>query len=825
MIRPGSGSDARQTTTMPLLNGASQFRQVLYAYFPSFPPTPRIFAAEHRMSAAKSTFSLASVPHDEQVDLLSQALLREYMHKKKFTETLKSFDEENPRDHRTISSRALMSDMLHLQSILPACKSHGIDTIMEALCYYRREKQLAHVAVDDVRRFLLETEAELQEPDPPEESEEDNATSSVHAVNDEDGEETPKKPKKDKKPKTSKKKAVYGGGEGGPEAHEAPTDDHQRKKHKKKDRDGAAETAATHSNGNTEEASKKKKKHHRLKTIEELLEEDSLAKLAMREPNHPRSVVAPLLLATSAAATNSSATSSSASSPSSNPTVGRSDSKTAHGAAAGTRGRAVAVEEEEEDDYRASLRDIKRQQMAAIDEAHAPHSGGDPSDRRGGTAQDDEHRPQRARVVNWNDAKGDSSSPDHGTAPAAALDPTLDASPPRAVVPTTAALGTGPLAGDLGRDLVQALVGTGRRVPPSFLEQGFTFSTEVPYGILQHAGGPCGVLATVQGFIVTDLFYPLDRERAVTAGAEAGMSAVTCARQSEALRFALGTVLSSAARASRGPVRLVTLPPEGSPSPRPGDSTKRMLAWLSHLHVTEVAAAKIGPALIPLLDDPSALGSWVRPQGYGLMLFVLSLVLTRGLKEIASDMDMPAPLIVEHGYCSQELTNLCLSSRATSNVHDSGVTLTGGTAADESSIQLRGFGQRLHVGFLSYLETKKFLRVGDFAKHPFAPVWVVYHESHYSVLFARQLAVDDILGVGGARIVDMWYYDQHGAQDAEIRLTLTKGATGSSGAASGVRRVDGVWVTPFLDDIIRTLPGWQPPEHVHVNWNGTDPLL
>ncbi|GET92720.1 hypothetical protein, conserved [Leishmania tarentolae] len=96
----------------------------------------------------KKVKDLANAPvlkmaHEEQVQLLSDALLREYMHRRGFLATLKAFDEEHPRDANTISSRALMSDLMALNpDDQQRMKGEGIETIMEMLCNLRVERRL-----------------------------------------------------------------------------------------------------------------------------------------------------------------------------------------------------------------------------------------------------------------------------------------------------------------------------------------------------------------------------------------------------------------------------------------------------------------------------------------------------------------------------------------------------------------------------------------------------------------------------------------------------------------------------------------------------------
>lgn len=81
--------------------------------------------------------------HEQQVQLLSDALLREYMHRRGYLATLKAFDAEHPRDADTISSRALMSDLMDLSGeAQQRMKADGIETIMEMLCNLRVERRL-----------------------------------------------------------------------------------------------------------------------------------------------------------------------------------------------------------------------------------------------------------------------------------------------------------------------------------------------------------------------------------------------------------------------------------------------------------------------------------------------------------------------------------------------------------------------------------------------------------------------------------------------------------------------------------------------------------
>lgn len=77
---------------------------------------------------------------------------------------------------------------------------------------------------------------------------------------------------------------------------------------------------------------------------------------------------------------------------------------------------------------------------------------------------------------------------------------------------------------------------------------------------------------------------------------------------------------------------------------------------------------------------------------------VYSVICTRGLQNIQSDMDMIGnTLLNEHGYASQEIINLMLQGSAKSNVHDGDRDLGDGFV-------LKGVHKRADVGFLTFFE-------------------------------------------------------------------------------------------------------------------------
>ena len=95
----------------------------------------------------------------------------------------------------------------------------------------------------------------------------------------------------------------------------------------------------------------------------------------------------------------------------------------------------------------------------------------------------------------------------------------------------------------------------------------------------------------------------------------------------------------------------------------------------------------------------------------GLIQFLYSVILSRGIDNIIQDMDEPNnKLIGRHGYCTQEMVNLILSGEALSNVHDHDINL-GGNEGNEKI--LKGFKQQAQVGQLSLFEHYQNLKVNS----------------------------------------------------------------------------------------------------------------
>ena len=156
-------------------------------------------------------------------------------------------------------------------------------------------------------------------------------------------------------------------------------------------------------------------------------------------------------------------------------------------------------------------------------------------------------------------------------------------------------------------------------------------------------------------------------------------------------------------------------------------------------------------------------------------------------------------LIGMHGYCTQELVNLLLVGKAVSNVHDEDRSLDG--------LVLKGIPKQSEIGYLTTLEKYNTYIVGNKLKNPIYPIWVLYMESHFTVLFQLEQNNKD-------KIFDVHYYDELGNQQEEYKITVD--ITGENEKDSD----EDDDLTPPLEDCIQSK--WP---NAYCNWNGSDPLL
>ena len=233
-------------------------------------------------------------------------------------------------------------------------------------------------------------------------------------------------------------------------------------------------------------------------------------------------------------------------------------------------------------------------------------------------------------------------------------------------------------------DIHKVLLGHESREMPTPWRCGLTFRDRgLRCGLRQREGGPCGVLAVVQAYVLREILRAAD-------GAAVDFSCVAPEAAGEAMVAALAHIIWSA-RVGRvatvASCRCQELPP------------LRAAAG-------EIMSTTCGSLTEVLASVRSSIGSFLRDGGPGVPMLLYSLTLTRGIAMIGRDADFPTPLIGVNGYCSQELVNLLLIGRAHSNVFDGERSVGGSDDANrsEDGCRLRGIPRRAPVGFLTLFE-------------------------------------------------------------------------------------------------------------------------
>lgn len=252
-----------------------------------------------------------------------------------------------------------------------------------------------------------------------------------------------------------------------------------------------------------------------------------------------------------------------------------------------------------------------------------------------------------------------------------------------------------------------------------------------PWGLRQELGGPCGVLAAVQAYMIREAFWGSSE----TDLGEALSTASTAASESDTeVPPEPATAQDLAARLAERTDRI-------------GNWTLLASALARMLYISTPAShyvwaevADRHTILIHEFSTAQGLAEWLQSTATievapsPVLSFVCSLILTRGLANIRADMDDPsASLVGVFGHCSQELVNLCLTGKCVTNIFDGTVTFED----DGDVLNLRGIQEQPEIGFLSALEPLKLCEVGSLFKRPRYPLWIIGTSTHYSLLFSR----------------------------------------------------------------------------------------
>ncbi|XP_038078272.1 probable ubiquitin carboxyl-terminal hydrolase MINDY-4 [Patiria miniata] len=321
---------------------------------------------------------------------------------------------------------------------------------------------------------------------------------------------------------------------------------------------------------------------------------------------------------------------------------------------------------------------------------------------------------------------------------------------------------------------------------------GFSDINRLEFGIVQHKGGPCGVLASIQACMLRHLLFGEGKISTVSSLQPSSQT------RSECLAQAICDIVWRAGEKKHAVIAIPSSRAQFTSSGRykTDNLTERLV--LNHFKKRE-----------ELLEFVLGhIGVFESSTSSGCILVLYSAIQSRTVDKVIEDMDEPTNrLMGAHGYCTQDMVNLLLTGRAVSNVFNDIMELDSGA---EDTMVLKGVNSRSDVGLLSLFEHYESCKVGSNFKTPRYPIWVICSESHFSVLFCLKKELLSDWKV--ERRFDLYYYDGLSRQQDEIRLSIDTTQNGPENHEDDL--------VPPLEHCIRTK--W--PDAI-VNWNGTEPIL
>ncbi|XP_046848708.1 ubiquitin carboxyl-terminal hydrolase MINDY-3-like isoform X2 [Xenia sp. Carnegie-2017] len=282
--------------------------------------------------------------------------------------------------------------------------------------------------------------------------------------------------------------------------------------------------------------------------------------------------------------------------------------------------------------------------------------------------------------------------------------------------------------------------------------QGFYFSDDEPTALVQNCGGPCSVIASVQAYLVRRLIFERkgcsenDDWRKIN-GKE--RKAVLCQTLIDIWKLVAEkdyqVVLTKNHQINEGnenqPMEIVQTVGESSIQ---GEKTSQSTREDYHKNICSQTTAQTKDDFHSTLRQFSCcksehLENFITRNihqfegTFGVLLFLYSILLSKGIKEIKSEMDetVASPLIDPiHGHGSQSMVNLMLTGHAVSHVWD--------LERDVGGLKLKGIPKQSNIGFLSLLESMRYCEVGSFLKCPKHPIWLLASETHLTVLLTKE---------------------------------------------------------------------------------------
>lgn len=264
---------------------------------------------------------------------------------------------------------------------------------------------------------------------------------------------------------------------------------------------------------------------------------------------------------------------------------------------------------------------------------------------------------------------------------------------------------------------------------PKSWQQGFYF-TENPnlfFGLMQKEGGPCGVLACVQAYLIKHLLFLSGK---INKNDKNLMNLV----RNNCLLLSLSEILFKCTQRNYRKVNLII--------------TESNSLNLESCGVVSYEPKDVNELYSIILQNHKE--DFIGQFNSGVALFLYSVIVTKGVENFRAEMDLTDTNVIGlHSTCTQEVVNLMLTGEATSNCID-------GIREIDSNYKIKGVREKSEIGFLTILEFYNYTKVEKNYKEPFFPIWVLSTEYHYCVCFSNEfIAIDN-----QAKNFEVLFYDE-----------------------------------------------------------------
>ncbi|XP_042221225.1 inactive ubiquitin carboxyl-terminal hydrolase MINDY-4B-like isoform X2 [Homarus americanus] len=373
---------------------------------------------------------------------------------------------------------------------------------------------------------------------------------------------------------------------------------------------------------------------------------------------------------------------------------------------------------------------------------------------------------------------------------------------PKSSVQKVPVLGGTPITADTALALRRQVFGSADLLGSTeneWLGQSFVFhdgETVEAYSLKMHKTSTKGLAMCVQGFILKHLLF--NRRGARVVADPTVLLRATTKAQEEALVGALSDILWRAGERQHAVLCLAqeNIYVNDTPSYQSDGCTERIHTF--EFKKQDELTFNLKKYLFEFLAD----------EGNGLLLFLYSLVLSRGFNKLNEDMGgEEVSLLCTNAIIHPCLATLMLTGRATLFLHN-GIIYEG--SEDTMAKPKTGIITRAEVGLLVWRRPEEGgqVNVGSRLKTPSFPVWVTRCNDSYGILFNpnKELTRD----YHAENRFDLYYYSASTNQKSATIITIdTRNQT-----------VKEEYNSPYLENLIHTK--WQGAD---VNWNGTAPFV